>query len=656
MADQATVTDIEKLGIATIRGLAMDAPNAARSGHQGTAMALAPLAHVLYTRIMKYDAAEPLWPDRDRFVLSAGHASILQYSLLHLTGFGLTLDDLRAFRQWGSATPGHPEVGHTAGVEVTTGPLGQGISNAVGMAVAERWLRKRFGTDIVDHHTFAICGDGDLSEGVSHEAASFAGHQQLGRLVCVYDDNHITIDGPTELSLTDDAAGRFRAYGWHVIELGEAGEDLDALEGAIREAMAVEDKPSLVIVRTHIAFPSPGQTDNPHAHGYSLFDEEIAATKEVLGLPQDQTFFVPDEVLAYYRAAGALGAEARIAWDERYESFEEQQAFEACIFGVGLDDDWAAGLPVADVGASIATRKASGNCLSAAVLTVPGLVAGGADLTGNTGTALSSMAPMSAAEPAGRQIHFGVREHAMGSIMNGMAMHGGLLPVGGTFLVFADYMRPSVRLAALTGAKVIYSFTHDSVAVGEDGPTHQPVEQVMSLRAIPDLRVIRPADANETAGAWRVAVDSDGPTALILTRQDVAVLEGTSNAPVDRGAYVLHDTEDAELTLIGTGSEVQLCVAAAQRLAEEGINARVVSMPSWELFDEQDDDYQAWVLPDDLPTVSIEAGVTLGWHRYADIALGIDDFGASAPGDEVMREYGMTVDAVVAAATFLIGE
>jgi transketolase len=654
VADQATPTDVEQLGIATIRGLAMDAPHAARSGHQGTAMALAPLAHVLFTRIMNYDASAPDWPDRDRFVLSGGHASILQYSLLYLTGFGLTLDDLREFRQWGSATPGHPEVGHTAGVEVTTGPLGQGVANAVGMAVAERWLRARHGADLIDHHTFAVCGDGDLFEGVSHEAASLAGHQKLGRLVCVYDDNRITIDGGTDLALSDDAAKRFEAYGWHVLDLGESAEDLDAMEAGLRSAMAVDDAPSLLILRSHIAFPSPDQTDDFHAHGYSLQDAEIAATKGVMGLPADEAFHIPDGVLDYYGAAGRRGAPARAAWQERSAASPNRSQLEAGLAGL-VSSGWESALPEAEVGTSVATRVASGKCLAVAAAAVPGLIAGSADLTGNTGTALAGESAMSADEPGGRQLYFGVREHAMGSVMNGMALHGGVVPVGGTFLVFADYMRPALRLAALTRAKVVYSFTHDSVGVGEDGPTHQPVEHVMSLRVIPGLRVVRPADANETAAAWQVAMTGDGPTALILTRQGVPVLDGTSGAPVDRGAYVLSGGDNADVTLLGTGSEVHLCVDAAQQLAAAGVAARVVSMPSWDLFEAQDEAYRDQVLVPGVPVVSIEAGATLGWDRYADVTLGIDRFGASAPGGLVLEKLGMTSDAVVAAATKLIG-
>ena len=498
-------SSLETLAIDVVRGLAMDAPHAARSGHQGTAMALAPLAHVLWTRILTYDAADPTWPDRDRFILSAGHASILLYSMLYLTGHGLTLDDIRAFRQWGSATPGHPEVGHTAGVEVTTGPLGQGLANGVGMAIAERNLRARFGSELTDHHTFVICGDGDLAEGISHEAASLAGHQGLGRLVVVYDDNHVTIDGPTELALSDDAPARFRAYGWHVIDLGDAAEDLDAMEAAVRDAMAVTDRPSLIVLRSHIGHPSP-DVDSSAVHGYSLSDEGIAETKRRMGLPEDQPFWVPDQVLEQYRAAGRRGAEARSAWEERLASFSgDRAAWDAAQAGRGVDG-WEERLPTWAAGAAVATRKASNACLQALLDVVPGLIGGGADLTGNTGTTIRDHGVQGPDCPEGRQVYFGVREHAMGAICNGMALHGGMLPVNGTFLVFSDYMRGAVRLAALSSARTVFVWSHDSVGVGEDGPTHQPVEHAAALRAMPGIPVFRPADANETAAAWRYIV------------------------------------------------------------------------------------------------------------------------------------------------------
>ena len=651
---QEQAVDNERRAIDVVRSLAMDAPHAARSGHQGTAMALAPLAHVLWTRVLTYDADDPSWPDRDRFILSAGHASILLYSMLHLTGHGLTLDDLRQFRQWGSTTPGHPEVGHTAGVEVTTGPLGQGFANGVGMAIAERNLRARFGAELTDHHTFVVCGDGDLAEGISHEAASLAGHLGLGRLIAVYDDNHVTIDGPTELALSDDAPARFRSYGWHVIDLGEAAEDLDAMEVGIRAAMAVDDRPSLVVLRSHIGHPSP-DVDTSAVHGYSLTDEGISETKQRMGLP-DEPFHVPDDVATLYWSAGRRGAGARTEWEARLTSSGiDRSAWTAAWAGGGVDG-WADALPTWEVGAAVATRKAGNACLQALLDVVPGLIGGGADLTGNTGTTISGHGVQGPECPEGRQIFFGVREHAMGAICNGLALHGGMLPVNGTFLVFSDYMRGAVRLAALSGARNIFVWSHDSVGVGEDGPTHQPVEHAAALRTIPNLRVIRPADANETAGAWRTIVDGTGPAALLLTRQDVPVLPGTDDySAVARGGYVLADPEGVpEVILIGTGSEVSVAMDAAATLTAAGRSVRVVSMPCMEDFASQDDAYRTSVLPGDVPTLSIEAGVTFGWDRWADRCIGIDRFGASAPGGRVMAELGITAEALVAAAADLL--
>ncbi|HEX6166662.1 MAG TPA: transketolase, partial [Acidimicrobiales bacterium] len=489
---------LDQRAINVIRGLAMDGPQAARNGHPGTAMALAPLAHVLWTRIINYDAEAPDWPDRDRFVLSAGHASILLYSMLHLTGYGLTLDDLRDFRQWGSATPGHPEVHHTAGVEVTTGPLGQGLANGVGMGVAERWLRARFGPELCDHRTYVICSDGDMMEGASHEAASLAGHLKLGRLVYVYDDNHISIDGDTALSYSDDVVRRFEGYGWHVTQLGEIANDTDALEAALRAAGDDDEAPSLLVLRSHIGWPSPNFTDTADAHGNPLGDDEVVATKEILGLPTDKTFWVPDGVLDLYRAAGRRGRARREAWEKRLAEWDgDRVAYDAAMAGRGLPG-WQEALPSFEPGAKLATRKAGGACLQALVDVVPGLMGGGADLTGNTGTAIKDHGVFSAQQPGGRQMHFGVREHGMAGVMNGMAAHGGVLPVGGTFFIFSDYMRPAVRLAAMSEFKAIFSFTHDSVGLGQDGPTHQPIEHLAALRAMPGLRLVRPADANET--------------------------------------------------------------------------------------------------------------------------------------------------------------
>ncbi|MGZ0177457.1 MAG: transketolase [Acidimicrobiales bacterium] len=635
-----TAQSIEQQAVATIAGLSMDAPHAARSGHQGTAMALAPLAHVLYTRIMDFDAATPDWADRDRFVLSPGHASILQYSLLHLCGFGLTLDDIKDFRQWRSATPGHPEVGHTAGVEITTGPLGQGFATSVGMAMAEARQRAHLGTGVVDHYTYTICSDGDLAEGVSHEAASFAGHLGLGRLICIYDDNRVSIDGMTDIWLSDDPVARFTAYGWHVVNLGEIGNDLDALEAAILAAKEVTDKPSMLVLQTHIGTPSPTLTDSPSAHGYAFKDDEIAAAKEVLGLDPTLTFQVSDDVLEWYNEAGSRGAAKAAAWAAANPT-------PPSLVTGQPDGDWKAALPVWEPGDNVATRKSSNAVLNAIAPMWPSLVAGGADLTGNTGVKLNNGVQVTADNLGGNQVYYGVREHAMAAVMNGMALHGGALPVGGTFLVFSDYCRPSIRLAALSKLRVVYSFTHDSVGVGEDGPTHQPIEHVAALRSIPDLSVIRPADANESAGAWAVALETNGPTALVLSRQDLPVLDTTSAASVAMGGYVLSDPADAVITLMGAGSEVQLCVEAARRLGDQGKPARVVSMPSMNLFQAQDVKYRNATLKRTLPSVAIEAGVSQGWYRYADEVVGINRFGASAPGATVMHELGMNVNNLV---------
>jgi len=604
---------------------------------------------------MTYDAADSQWPDRDRFILSAGHASMLLYSMLHLTGHGLALDDLKEFRQWGSLTPGHPEVGHTAGVEVTTGPLGQGLANAVGMAIAERSLRARFGESTSNHHIFTICGDGDLMEGLSHEAASLAGHQRLGRLVAVYDDNKVTIDGRTDLSYSDDAAARFRAYGWHVEELGDVAEDCDVLEASIRAAMAVEDRPSLLVLRTHIAFPAPNATDTPAAHGAITDAAEIEGTKVAMGMDPKATFQVDDDVLAAYRSAGSRGRHLREGWEKQLvENGGDREFMAAVMSGNGLSG-WAEQLPSYEAGTWVATRKANSQVLNAIGEVVPAIIAGAADLTGNTGTDLAAE-PHTAENPSGRLMYYGVREHAMGAIANGMALHGGVLPVIGTFLVFSDYMRPAVRLAALSGAKVAFVWSHDSVGVGEDGPTHQPVEHVAALRAIPGLPVYRPADANEVAQAWQVMVDGDGPAAIITTRQNVPVIAGTEiSGQVARGGYVLREASDPKVVLAGTGSEVQLCVAAAEQLASDGIDAQVVSLPCWENFDEQDQAYRDSVFPEGVPVVGVEAGVSLGWDQYADATVAIDRFGASAPGDEVLERFGLTADNVANTARTLIG-
>ena len=657
---------IEQLGINVIRGLAMDCPREANSGHPGTAMALAPVAHVLWARVMRYDATRPDWPNRDRFVLSCGHASVLLYSMLYLSGFGLELEDLKRTRQMGSPAAGHPEAHVAKGIEVTTGPLGEGFANGVGMGLAERMLRARFGLDLVNHYTFVLCSDGDLMEGLSHEAASLAGHLGLGRLIYIYDNNHITIDGPTELTVDDDAVKRFEAYGWHTEDLGEVANDAEALEAAVRRAMAVEDRPSFLQLRTHIGWPAPHLTDSPKAHAGPFPPDEIRATKEVLGLPPDEAFWVPEEVLTFYRAAGCRGAEDRQAWYDKLDVTLKEAGLERSEW----DALWSARPLPGYEGFSpvwrtngkeqrVATRAAFKACLNAVAPAVPALVSGGADLTANTGTKLEGTPLQSREHPEGRLLAFGVREHGMGGVMNGMAAHGGVLPVGGTFFVFSDYMRGSVRVAALSKAKVIYVWTHDSVGLGEDGPTHQPVEQLAALRAMPNLRVIRPADANETAQAVRVALTHEGPTALVLSRQPLPVLENTAevSAQLEQGAYVIspvHDAADPDVVLVGTGSEVSLCLQAAELLAKDGITARVVSMPCWELFEEQSSAYQEAVLGTGVPVLAVEAAASFGWPRWADASVSLDSFGASGPGSEVLAHFGFTPDNVSERARQLI--
>ena len=612
-------------------------------------MALAPLGHVLYSRVMRHDPNTPDWADRDRFILSAGHASILQYALLHLNGYDVSADDLRAFRSWGSATPGHPEAGHTPGVEVTTGPLGQGIANGVGMAMAEANLRARLGSDVVDHYTWVIAGDGCLMEGISHEAASLAGHLGLDHLVCIFDDNRITIDGPTDLTVADDAAARFASYGWNIIDAGEIADDLDALESVLIEAREHRGAPTLIVLRSHIGFPSPDHTDSAAAHGLAFGDEDIARTKEVLGIPHEP-FHLPTDVVDATRAhAGQKGAVLVSEWNARAASAGTRWTDHIAPPHVTRDM-----LPTWDMGASVATRKAIQNCIDASVNALPGLIIGSADLTGNTGTKVAAYTAMSRSDHSGQQVHYGVREHAMGAAMVGMARHGGVLAVGGTFFVFADYMRPSIRLAALCQAPCVFVFSHDSVAVGEDGPTHQPVEHLASLRSMPGLDVIRPADANETAAAWSIAATSDRPVVLVLSRQDVDVV--TDGSAVDGGAGIVVDCDDPEVVLIGTGAEVTLCVQAAQTLADNGRRVRVVSLPSWERFSRRAAHERADILPPNVPTVSVEAGVSFGWERWSDHHVGIDRFGASAPGAEVLERLGISHDAVVAAALDVIGD
>ena len=620
----------DQLAISIIRGIAMDAPLAANSGHQGTAMSLAPLAHVLYSRILNHDPKNPDFVNRDRFILSNGHASILQYSMLFLSGYGLEIDDLKKFRQWDSLTPGHPEVGHTSGVEVTTGPLGQGFANAVGMAIAESHLREVHEGQI-DHDIYVVAGDGCLMEGISHEAASLAGHLQLDHLVCIFDDNKITIDGNLDLTCSDDVAARFRSYGWNVIEAGEIANDCDALESVLVDARDHRGAPTLVVLRTHIGFPSPEMTDKHEAHGNPFNAELVASAKKVMGIP-DEPFYAPHELVDAYRAMCAKkGEELRSAfgvheWQKNYGSISHS--------------DLLAATPVFDTDTKLATRQAFQKVLEATGPVMPFVLAGAADLTGNTGAKLSSTSGYSAKNRGGKQIYYGIREHAMGAAMVGMALHGGVLPVGGTFFVFADYMRPSIRLAALSKARCVFVFSHDSVGVGEDGPTHQPIEQLASLRAIPGLQVIRPADANETAHAWLAAATFDGPTALILSRQTVPAL--TDGSAVSPGAALLRSVDNAQATLIGTGSELSVALDAATLLEQDGIKVNVVSMPSWDRFARLTSAQQEAILPRNTPRISVEAGTTFGWAAYASHSVGIDRFGASAPGSLVMEKLGIS--------------
>ena len=640
----------DRLAVAMIRGLAMDAPLAAKSGHQGTAMALAPLAHVLYSRVMRHDPALPMWANRDRFILSNGHASILQYAALYLNGYGLELDDLRSFRQWGSSTPGHPERGHTPGVEVTTGPLGQGFANAVGMAIAERHLRARFGAELHDHHVFVVAGDGCFMEGISHEAASLAGHQKLDRLVCVFDDNGITIDGSTDLTCSDDVSRRFAAYGWNVMHLGDVGEDLDALERGLVAAKQHRGSPTLLVLKTHIGTPSPDFTDKHEAHGNPLTEAHVSATKRVIGIP-DVPFWVDvDAVTAIRDHARKRGAEASV---EQANAASRVGSEWRSAWEPPSSEGWTSSPPAFDPKVAVATRVAVQKAIDASLVDLPGLLVGAADLTGNTGAKIGGAVALSSEHPEGRQLYYGIREHAMGAIAVGMALHGGILPVVGTFFVFADYMRPAIRLAALSRAKVIFVFSHDSVGVGEDGPTHQPIEHLASLRVIPGLRVVRPADANETALAWRQACDHDGPTALILSRQNTPIV-GDGRA-VERGAAVVYESNGSpSLIIVATGTEVSVAVDAARVLEGDGSRVRVVSMPCPELFAAQDPTVRANVIPIGVPVLSVEAGSTFGWSAFADDAIGIDRFGASAPGNVALARLGISVDNVVARARDLL--
>jgi transketolase len=597
---------------------------------------------------MQHSPQDPLWRNRDRFILSAGHASILQYAMLFLNGYGLELSDLQSFRQFDSLTPGHPEAGHTAGVEVTTGPLGQGFANAVGIAIAESNLRARFGSELMDHHTFVVAGDGCLMEGISHEAASLAGHLNLDRLICVYDDNKITIDGSTSLTCSDDVVARFESYGWNVVQLGEIGEDLDALEVALNNAKQHRGSPTLCVLRSHIGFPSPDFTDSHEAHGNPFLAEHVERTKAVLNIP-NEPFWAPAKTVAAAREYAKQRSSQVVA---AYKSIKMNTEFEAC-WNPQKSDKWKSKIPSFETDSTLATRQAMPMAISASLVDLPGLMLGSADLTGNTGVKIGALSAHSAQHPEGQQVYFGIREHAMAAAMVGMALHGGILPVGGTFFVFADYMRPSIRLAALSHAKVIFVFSHDSVGVGEDGPTHQPIEHLASLRIIPNLHVVRPADSNETAQAWRDAADHDGPTALILSRQSLPIT--TDGSAIATGAAVVRQGDKpAQVMLVGTGSEVSLCVQAAEQLQQLGISAYVVSMPSWDRFDTMTSQFKLNVFPRGVPVLSVEAGSTFGWSKYADESIGIDRFGASAPGNVVMQKLGLNVQHVVDSAIALI--
>ena len=680
-----TEHDLEDLCINTLRMLSADAVQHANSGHPGMPMGAAAMAYTLWTRFLKHNPRNPHWFDRDRFVLSAGHGSMLLYSLLHLTGYDLSMDEIQHFRKWGSQTPGHPERGHTAGVEVSTGPLGQGFGNGVGMAIAEAWLAARYnrpGHPIVGHYTYAICGDGDLMEGVTQEAASLAGHLQLGKLIYLYDQNHISLAGATGLDFTEDVAGRFEAYGWHTRSVPD-GNDTGDIASAIQEAQAETQRPSLILVHTHIGYGSPHKQDNFSAHGNPLGEDELIATKKALGWPTTDKFYLPPEAVDRFRQAIPAGAAAEQEWRAKFADYQkafpaEAAEFERIVSGQ-FPDDWRSDLPkYTPADKPIATRAAGGAALNALARHLPNIIGGSADLNPSTDTALKGLGdfqPSEAEGPgtlgavggvwsyAGRNVAFGVREHAMGAAVNGMAAHGGVLPFSATFFTFSDYMKGAIRLGALSRLKAFYVFTHDSVGVGEDGPTHEPVEQLAGVRAMPGLTVIRPADPAETVEAWVFAVQHDGPTLLVLTRQAVAHLDHGANSPdVARGAYVLSAAggDSPDVILIGTGSEVQLCVQAQGMLVPYGVKARVVSMPSWGLFDAQDDAYRESVLPKGIrKRVTIEAAASLGWHRWAGdegTVIGVDRYGASAPGEEIFQHLGITAERVVAEALRLLGK
>ncbi len=653
---------LDELCINTIRFLAVDAVEKARSGHPGAPLGAAPMAYVLWDRHLRHNPANPRWPDRDRFVLSMGHASMLLYALLYMFGYPMTLDEIKRFRQWGSKTPGHPEYDPELGVETTTGPLGQGFGNAVGMAIAEAYLGTLFNRDghtVVNHYTYVLASDGDIMEGVNHEVAALAGHLRLGKLIVLYDDNHITIDGPTDLAFTEDVAKRYEGYGWHVQRV-EDGNDIEAIDAAIRAAKAETQRPSLIMVRTHIGYGSPRQ-DSPKAHGEPLGADNVRATKEYFGWPLEPEFYVPEAALAHTREAVERGKQLEREWQKNFKAwsqkFPELVELWNRVWNRALPPGIDERLPTFTELTPLATRAASGKVINAIAPIMPELIGGSADLAGSNKTKIESADPFQAGRYHGRNLFFGVREHGMGAILNGILLHGGLRAYGGTFLIFSDYMRPTIRLAALMHQPVIYVFTHDSIGLGEDGPTHQPVEQLPSLRTIPGLWVIRPADANETAAAWKLALErTDGPVALALTRQKIPTLESdreTVFEGVARGAYILDEasTGKPDIILIATGSEVHLVREARQQLEKEGFPTRVVSMPCWELFEAQDPAYRDRVLPPDVPVrIAVEAAATLGWCRWVGdtgAVIGLDRFGASAPYPEVMEKLGFSVERIV---------
>ena len=660
--------NIDALTVNTIRFLAVDAVQRANSGHPGMPMGAAAMAHVLWSRHLKHSPHQPAWPDRDRFVLSAGHGSMLLYALLHLAGYDLPIEEIENFRQWDSRTPGHPEFGHTPGVETTTGPLGQGFANGVGMAIAEHHLAARFnrpGFELFDHFTYGIVSDGDLMEGISHEAASLAGHLGLGKLIYLYDDNSISIDGSTELAFTEDVPRRFEAYGWHVQTVDD-GNDLDAIDRALAAAKSETERPSIICVKTIIGFGSPSKQNTAASHGSPLGEEEVSRTKQNLGWPLEPTFYIPDEVAAKTALAIEKGKDLVAAWNELFERYTEEYPEEGAqlsrFLSGDLPSEWDATLPVFPGGEKMATRSASGKVLAELDPVIRNLIGGSADLTPSNNTRAASQSDFSRENPAGSYLRFGVREHTMAAICNGLALHGGLRPYCGTFLVFSDYMRPSVRLSALMQVPVVYVFTHDSIGLGEDGPTHQAVEHFAALRAIPGLTVIRPADANETVEAWKVALRHNGPTALCLTRQKVPTFDRGALAAAEglkRGAYVLYETSSSpDLILLATGSEVALVLDAASTLEGEGVSVRVVSMPSWELFAGQPATYREQVLPRAVTRrVAVEAGVSQGWERFVGedgAIIGLNRFGASAPGSEVMDRLGYNVENITRIARGLL--